>query len=97
MNKVLVIYKNKDKEKYKEEVLKTYSFLEDETMYKVSFASVDKKTKKRYDKIYIDASIETQEVQYILDHNSGATIIWVGKKDGKMKSSFTLPIKEEKK
>ena len=96
--KVLILHgSNVDSLKYKEALCKKYKFLQDKEMYTLMTFSIDKKINRKFDKLYIDASSVNHTDERILQlivKNPNATVIWINKKNGKMKATFIAPIKK---
>ncbi len=94
--KVLILHGEKvNGEKYQEALYKKYKFLKESGMYTVKTHAINKKLNKKFDKLYIDAtSINNtdERILKLITKNPNATVIWIGKQDGKMKASFTAPV-----
>ena len=100
--KVLILHGEKvNSKEYKNILCKKYKFLTDSGMYTLKTHDINKKLDKKFDKLYIDASSVShmdERVLKIIAKSPNATVIWIGKHEGKMKASLTTPVtKLEKK
>lgn len=93
---VLILHGEKvNSKEYKDALCKKYKFLKDSGMYTLKTHAVNKKLNKKFDKLYIDAlsiSHVDERVLKIIAKSPNATVIWIGKHEGKMKASFTSPV-----